>query len=173
MTVTRIQIAVAAFVAYLVAIVAANFAVQEWGLIWVPFGLAAPAGVYFAGLAWPARDLLQRSAGRAFGVATILLGAGLSWLISPTLAIASGVTFLVSETLDMAVYTPLQRRWFTPAVIVSGVVSAVIDSLLFLHLAHIPYGEALAGQVVGKLLIVVCVGGPAAALLRRRVAMGW
>ena len=48
---------------------------------------------------------------------------------------ASGLTYLCSESADFAVYTPLQRRWFVPAVIASGCVALVVDSVVFLHLA--------------------------------------
>jgi hypothetical protein len=124
-----------------------------------------------AGLTFPARDVVQRTLGRTAGVLAIVAGAALSWVISPTLAVASGATFLVSETCDFAVFTPLQRRWFTPAVLVSSVIAAVVDSLLFLYLAHIPYSVALAGQIVGKLEVVLLVGAPLAWLLRRSAAI--
>jgi len=75
-----------------------------------------------------------------------------SYLIAdPRIAVASGVTYLCSEAADMAVYTPLQRRWFVPAVFASGCVAIVVDSVLFLHLAGLPAGmAAVAGLVLGK-----------------------
>jgi uncharacterized PurR-regulated membrane protein YhhQ (DUF165 family) len=50
----------------------------------------------------------------------------------------------------MAVYTPLEDRSFTGAVVLSNTVGAVVDSVLFLSLA---FGslEFLRGQVVGKM----------------------
>ena len=82
--------------------------------------------------------MVQRTGGRWLGVAAILLGAPISWKISsPVIAVASGGTYLISETLDMLVYTPLQRRWFVPAVIASGCVALVVDSFVFLHWAGI------------------------------------
>ncbi len=90
------------------------------------------------------------------------------WVSNPTIAIASGGTFLLSESLDFLIYTPLQRRWFTPAVVASGVVAATADSLIFLKWSGIGYGHgALAGLIVAKLLVVTLVGGPLAAGLRR------
>lgn len=104
------------------------------------------------------------------GVAAILIAALVSWWVSsPAIAVASGVTFLISESLDFAVYTPLQRRWFVPAVIASGIVAAVADSLIFLKLAGIPYSGNLAGLIVGKLWIVTLIGGTAAWALRKRL----
>lgn len=47
------------------------------------------------------------------------------------------------------------------------VVAAVVDSLIFLKWAGIPYKGNLEGLIVGKLWIVVLVGGPLAYGLRR------
>ena len=140
---------VGALVAYVATIFGANWAIQKYGLIPVGFGLLAPAGVYFVGLAFPLRDFIQRTMGRRWGVAAILVGAGLSYLVAPTFALASGATFLVSESVDMAVYTPLQKR-FAWAVVLSSLSALVVDSALFLWLA---FGSEtfLAGQIVGKI----------------------
>lgn len=142
------MIKLAALVAYVATIFAANWAIQTFGVIPVGFGLLAPAGVYFVGLAFPLRDFIQRTMGRRWGVLAILVGAGLSYFVAPTFAVASGLTFLVSESVDMAVYTPLQKR-FAWAVVLSSLAALVVDSALFLWLAF--GSEAfLAGQIVGK-----------------------
>lgn len=135
---------------YVATIVLANWAIQTFGVVPVGFGLAAPAGVYFAGLAFTLRDLVQESRGKGWTVAAILLGAAVSWFVSPTFAVASGAAFLASELADMAVYTPLRRRHWLGAVALSNTVGLALDSALFLWLA---FGslEFLAGQVVAKL----------------------
>lgn len=48
---------------YVCTIVAANAAIQRFGMVPVGFGLLAPAGVYFAGLAFTLRDLTQDTPG--------------------------------------------------------------------------------------------------------------
>lgn len=174
------RLAAGAFAIYVAAIVAANTMIVHgfFGLatptpfhtytLPVGFGLVAPAGTYMAALSFPMRDLTQRAGGRWIGIAAILVAALVSWWVSnPTIAIASGGTFLISESLDFLVYTPLQRRWFVPAVIASGVVAAVVDSLIFLKWAGIPYQGNLEGLIVGKLWIVVLVGGGLAWALRK------
>lgn len=135
------------------------------------FGLVCPAGTYMAALSFPLRDVVQRAGGRWLGVAAILLAALVSWWVSsPTIAVASGGTFLISESFDFLIYTPLQRRFFVPAVVASGIVAAVVDSLIFLKWAGIGYGGGeLDGLIVAKLMTVVVVGGPLAYLLRRRI----
>ena len=153
--------AAAAFAVYVAAIVLSNWMIGHVGIPTVPggphltpvgFGLYAPSGVWAAAVSFPARDVTQRLGGRWLGVAAIIIGAGVSYLIAdPRIAVASGVTYLCSEAADMAVYTPLQRRWFVPAVFASGCVAIVVDSVLFLHLAGLPAGmAAVAGLVLGK-----------------------
>lgn len=116
----------------------------------VGFGLMAPAGVFAAGFALVARDLVQRYLGRRAAVAAILVGAALSLLVSPAFALASAAAFLVSELVDMAVYTPLERRTFAGAMLLSNTVGLVGDSVFFL-LAAFASLAFLPGQVVGKL----------------------
>lgn len=160
---------------YIATIFGANWAISTFGLVPVGFGLLAPAGVYFAGLAFTFRDLTQDSLGRRWTFAAILIGAGLSGFLSGPLAIASGLAFLVSETADLLVYTPLKEHHWLSAVALSNTVGLVIDSALFLMLA---FGslDFLAGQVVGKLemttLAVLVLWGVRAVSERRNQPVG-
>ena len=118
-------------------------------------GIMAPSGVLMIGLALVLRDLVQRRLGARWAIAAILAGAALSALLAPpALVLASGTAFLLSELADFAVYTPLQRRRLVLAVVASGLVGLVIDSLLFLQLA---FGslDFLSGQIIGKAWIVL------------------
>jgi uncharacterized PurR-regulated membrane protein YhhQ (DUF165 family) len=135
---------------YIATIFLANWAIARFGIVPVGFGLMAPAGVYFVGLAFTFRDTTQRALGREWSVVAILIGAGLSAWVSPEFALASGVAFLFSEFADFAVYTPLADKRWLAAVVASNIVGTVVDSIIFLWLA---FGslEFLAGQVVGKL----------------------
>jgi uncharacterized PurR-regulated membrane protein YhhQ (DUF165 family) len=156
---------------YLGTIVAANWAVSRFGAVPVGLGLVAPAGVYFAGLAFTLRDLLHEAAGRLAVLASIAGGAGLSWVVSaPRLAIASAVAFGLSELADFAVYEPLRRRRWLTAVAASNIVGLVVDSVLFLWLA---FGSLafLPGQLVGKAwmtVLAVALLASGRALRRRR-----
>src|SRR5262249_35441664 len=96
----------------------------------------APSGVTMAGVALVLRDLVQRRLGVAAASLAILAGAVLSALLAPpALVIASATAFLLSEFADLAVYTPLARRGLVIAVVASGVVGLVVDSVVFLWLA--------------------------------------
>jgi uncharacterized PurR-regulated membrane protein YhhQ (DUF165 family) len=136
---------------YVGTIVAANWAISRFGAVPVGFGLLAPAGVYFAGLAFTLRDIGHKLAGRWAVLAAIGVGALIAaWVSTPAFALASAAAFGLSELADMAVYTPLEHRgrWLT-AVALSNTVGLVVDSVLFLWLA---FGSLafLPGQIVGK-----------------------
>jgi len=146
----RQYLGVVALVAYVGFIFGANWAIQRFGVVPVGFGLVAPAGVYFAGGVFVARDIVQLTLGKRIVLAAILVGAGFSALISARLAVASGVAFFVSETADYAVYTPLAERGrIVLAVLLSDTVGLALDSALFLYLA---FGNEVLwlGLSVGK-----------------------
>lgn len=157
--------------AYVATIFAANWSIQTFGLVPVGFGLLAPAGVYFVGLAFTFRDLAQEAVGRRWIMVAIITGAALSALVSPQFALASGLAFLASELADFSVYTPLRERGWLRAVALSNAVGLVLDSVLFLWLA---FGSLafLPGQIIGKgwmtLLAVVLLGVTRNALSVRR-----
>jgi len=164
-------VGLAAAAAFVATVFAANWAINRFGIVSVGFGLHAPAAVYFAGLAFTLRDLVQRTLGKLAVVAAIALGAACSAFVSPSLAFASGSAFLVSELCDFAVYTPLARRRPIAAVAASNTVGAVVDSLVFLSLAF--HSLALFwGQVVGKswvtlATVLVLLAARSAAATRR------
>ena len=143
-----------AFGLFIATIFGANWAIETYGPVSVGFGLVAPAGVYFAGLAFTLRDITHRQLGRAWVITAIVLGALVSWAVAPTFALASGVAFLVSESVDLAVYNPLRQRSWLAAVFASNTVGLVTDSVIFLSIA---FGSLafLEGQIVGKLWITV------------------
>ena len=164
-------------IAFGLCIPAANWLIGNVGTVCVPGGgpclipvapgLLAPSGVLMVGLALVLRDMVQRRLGLGWAAAAVLAGAALSALLAPpALVVASAAAFLVSEAADLAVYTPLQRRGLVLAVALSSVVGLVLDSLVFLFLA---FGslDLLAGQVVGKLWMVLA-SLPLVAWLRRR-----
>jgi uncharacterized PurR-regulated membrane protein YhhQ (DUF165 family) len=162
----------AALVGYILTIVAANAAITYFGLVPVGFGLVAPAGVYFVGLAFSLRDAVQETLGRRWTIAAVLIGAALSALLSGPLALASGLAFLLSELADFAVYTPLRRRGWLAAVAASNIVGLLADSVLFLWLA---FGslDYLVGQLAGKLWMTVLAVAIIAAYRRTSDSLGY
>lgn len=150
------RLGIAAFCGFIATIWAANWLLANVaqdqahpGIVAIGFGLSAPAGVFAIGFAFTFRDIVQRALGAKWAIAAILIGAALSYTVSPAFAVASGVAFLVSELADLAVYTPLERRSWLGAVTLSNTVGLVVDSALFLWLA---FGSLafIEGQIVGK-----------------------
>ncbi len=124
-------------------------------LICVAPSLVTASGVLMMGIALVLRDLVQRRLGVVSAVVAVFVGGAISAFLAPTaLVFASAAAFLLSEYADLAVYTPLARHRFVAAVLASSLVGLVVDSILFLWLA---YGslEFLAGQIVGKTLMIV------------------
>jgi uncharacterized PurR-regulated membrane protein YhhQ (DUF165 family) len=167
---------------FALCIPAANWLIGRVGSVCVPqgpclipvgLGLMAPSGVLMIGLALVLRDLVQRRLGSGPAIIAIIAGAGLSAsLAPPALVVASATAFLLSELADMAVYTPLQQRRLVLAVAASSTMGLIIDSIVFLYLA---FGslDYLAGQIVGKLWMVL-LALPFIVLLRRRdERLGW
>lgn len=155
------------FALFALTILAANFFIRNVGIechgdvclipIWPSFGIGdgfAPSGVLLIGIAFTLRDLVQRRLGLRWAWGAVLLGAVLSALLDPALALASGGAFLLAESLDLLVYTPLQRRNLTLAVLASNAVGFVTDSFVFLALAGIPM-MFIEGQVIGKLYMTL------------------
>jgi uncharacterized PurR-regulated membrane protein YhhQ (DUF165 family) len=130
-------------------IFAANWALERWGIVPIGFGLMAPAGVYFAGLAFGLRDVVHETLGRWPVLACIAVGAVVSYTVSPTFAVASASAFLFAELADFVVYDRLREHQWHAAVICSNLIGAVIDSALFLWLA---FGSLafIEGQVLAK-----------------------
>lgn len=152
------------FICYILTIPAANWLIQHIGticiqngpcLIPIAPGVMAPSGVLLIGLALLLRDLVQRQYGALRSLACVAVGTILSFLIAPpALALASGAAFMFSELADFAAFTPLYRRRFYTALIVSCAAGAAIDSALFLWLA---FGnlDHILGQLIGKIYAVV------------------
>lgn len=161
-------------VAYVGCVVLANVLTKHYGLVPIGFGLLVTAGTFAAGASLLARNLTQDAVGRLAVLALMAVGVGLSWwLASPALATASGVAFALSETTDMAIYSPLRSRGFIRAAALATLVSAVVDTFVFLWVAGFPItGNTVTGQLVVKIgvcyLALALIGG-GYALLREPV----
>jgi uncharacterized PurR-regulated membrane protein YhhQ (DUF165 family) len=165
-----------AFVLFSLTIPVANWLIGHAGTVCpangpclVPVwpGIMAPSGVLMIGAALVLRDLVQRRLGAAAGLAAIGVGSIISAVLAPPAIVAASVgAFLLSELADFLVYTPLQRRRFVTAVVVSSCVGLVVDSAVFLYFA---FGslDYLPGQILGKLWMVV-LAVPLLHWLRRR-----
>lgn len=153
-TARRAQAGIAAAVGLLACILAANFVTSRYGMVPVGFGLMATAGTYFAGVTFVLRDAVQDAVGKTWTLGMIAAGAAFSFLLAdPFIALASAVAFLLAEVADLAVYTPLRKRGYIRAAVASNVVGSFVDTIAFLTIAGFPMQDALAGQMIGKLVV--------------------
>ena len=165
-----------AVITYLACIPVANWLISNVGttcapngpcLVPVGFGLLAPSGVLVIGLALVLRDFVQCHLDRDWTITAVLAGATLSAIVAPPAHVAASMaSFLLSELADMGVYTPLRERRLALAVLASGLVGAIVDSVVFLLLAFgtLAYIE---GLIVGKLWASLAAFGLLAARRRR------
>lgn len=165
-----------AMACYITAIVAANIITNHYGMVPVGFGLMVTAGTYAAGLALLARDYVHRYAGVPWVLAGITIGGLVSWLTTtPSLALASTVAFVGAELLDLGVFAAIyDRLGMFGGALISNIVSAPVDTLLFLWLAGFPVTVAsVSGQFIGKVLwatlIPLCIVELTRAVLRQPV----
>ena len=147
---------------YIATIPAANWMIGNVGTFCVPdgpcmiplgFGLSAPSGVLMIGAALVLRDQVQEHMGAKWALGGIIVGAILSYLLAdPFIAIASILAFGVSELIDFGAYTYVRKYGRALAIAASGLVGAIIDSIVFLYVA---FGSLayIEGQIVGKLII--------------------
>lgn len=153
-------------VAYLATIPTANWLINNVGTQYAPdaphtipvgFGYSAPSGVLMIGLALVLRDYVQQTFGHKTTLAAIAVGVALSYAVNPAVATASAIAFAISELADLAIFTKMRQQTLIGAVIASGIISGIIDSLLFLQIA---FGSTQfwQGQVIGKTIMAI-IGG--------------
>ena len=149
------RMGILAVICYVSAIVAANIVTSHYGLVSVGFGYMVTAGTYCAGLALLARDYVHRYAGVPWVLAGITAGGIISWLTTtPSLALASTVAFIGAELLDLGVFAAIyERLGMFGGALISNIVSAPVDTVLFLAIAGFPLTvQTITGQFIGKVL---------------------
>jgi queuosine precursor transporter len=150
----------------------------NWSFAAVPLISLPILGAYqplaiVTGLVLVVRDFTQREIGhRVLGA--MLLGLLFSSMTTDiAIVLASGAAFLVSELVDWAVYT-FTKRPLSQRVLLSSLLSAPIDSTMFLFGANIAQPGSLAPStlitsIASKLLGAAIV---AAILARREKSAG-
>lgn len=117
---------------YVVTILVLNLAFSYVPMIDLGFGLFSPMAV-LAGAVFVVRDFAQREVGH-WVLVGMSAGAILSFLLAdPFVAWASVMAFVVSESTDWLLYT-ITKRPFYQRVLISSLLSAPIDTAVFLYL---------------------------------------
>ncbi len=137
-------------IAYMFSIVAANLAVDYFGLVQFA-GLVFPAGALFIGLTFSFRDFAQQHWGDTKIWIFILISAIITVLMNWKVAVASVIAFLASEAIDWFVFM-ITKRPIYHRIWISNLFSTPIDSLLFVVIAFGWNFNAIWGQTVIKYL---------------------
>lgn len=115
-------------------------------------GFAFSDYVQWAAFTYPIAFLVTDVMNRVYGASAarrviavgFLFGVALSlWLADPRIAFASGTAFLAAQLLDVAVFNRLREGLWWKAPLVSSIIAATLDSVLFWTLAF--YGSDFEG----------------------------
>jgi queuosine precursor transporter len=157
--------AIIAITLYISSIIAANWMTTTLGLVPIGFGLLVTAGTFAAGAALVLRDAVQQTAGRIAVLIAIAVGVVLSYLLAdPFIATASAIAFAASELIDFSIFTKLAKRNLWLAVLISSIISAPIDTVLFLWIAGF---DVTFSAVIGQFIVKTAIAAIAALWIAR------
>ena len=146
--------------AYIALIAGVNQAFAVIPLVELPGGdLWSPAAL-IVGFVFVVRDFAQRRIGHNV-LWAMLAGCVISWFMaSPQLALASAAAFALGELADWAMYT-FTRRPFSQRILLSSVLGAPLDSLVFLSFigiaSPISVGVMTASKLLGAFIVFLLV----------------
>ncbi len=97
-------------------------------------------GAFTYPVAFLVNDLTNRHFGPKHARVVVLAGFAIAvvwslFLASPRIALASGAAFLVAQLLDVSIFNRLRRGQWWQAPLISSVLGAVIDTVLFFGVA--------------------------------------
>lgn len=130
---------------YVASVVLVNIGFSYVPMIATPIGMLSPMAV-IVGAVFVIRDYAQRAAGHWVLVA-MAVATGLSFLLAdPFVAFASALAFATSEIADYLLYT-FTKRPFHQRVALSSLISAPIDTAVFLF--------GINGFTIGTFILMV------------------
>ena len=146
--------------AYFAAITLCNYLFENLPMWHIGTVFFPPATLLVGGVL-VLRDYVQRN--YTAEIAVLALAAACVWtyfIASPALALASASAFAIGETLETVVYTWLKHRPFPQRVLVSVVLSAPLESSIFLWaVGHATLQNILVLSFAKMVCsILVCVG---------------
>ncbi len=141
---------------YIALIVAVNYGFSVVPLVKLPDGTMWPPLSLVVGFIFVVRDFAQREIGHRVLLA-MLIGAALSYVMAdPYVAVASAAAFLVSELADWLIYS-LTKRPLSQRIIYSSLLSAPLDSAVFLfgigHFSIAAVVTMTASKLVGAFIV--------------------
>lgn len=135
---------------YIALIAGANWIYEVTPLVTLPGGdLWSPVDL-IVGFVFVVRDFAQRRVGHHV-LWAMLAGIAISWaMVSPELALASAAAFAIGELADWAIFS-LTGKPFSQRILVSSLLGAPLDSLVFLTLVGLASPVGMAAQIASKL----------------------
>jgi uncharacterized PurR-regulated membrane protein YhhQ (DUF165 family) len=138
---------------YILTIYLVNLGFTHVPLVDLGFGLFSPMAIV-VGAIFVIRDYAQRAVGH-WVLAGMAIGCLLSYyLADPVVAVASVASFAVSELADWLMYTATKKPFYK-RVLYSSIVSAPVDTGLFLFLIDLTSPVTFIMMVVCKLLVAI------------------
>jgi len=150
----------------LLVVVGSNILVQVPLNDWLTWG----------GLSYPIAFLVTDVLNRRFGPGAARRVVGFAaalvvsfWVASPRIALASGLAYICAQLVDIQVFDRLrdQRWWRAP--LVSGVLGAILDTVVFFSVAFAatgaPWTTWLMGDLAIKLVVNISMLAPFRALM--------
>lgn len=97
-------------------------------------------GAFTYPVAFLITDLANRNHGAAAARKVVYAGFAVAvllsiWLATPRIALASGTAFLVAQLIDVVIFDRLRSRSWWQAPLVSSVIGAMVDTVLFFSIA--------------------------------------
>lgn len=144
-----------ATISYIGAILLINVAFVKMPGV-AAFGESLSSADLVVGIIYIVRDFAQREIGH-WVIAAMIIGCLLSyWLSDPLIAVASVTAFAVGETVDWAIFT-FTRQPLSQRLLSSSIVSAPIDTWVFLTMAKqmnwLAFVVMSVGKIAGVLLL--------------------
>lgn len=135
---------------YIALIVGVNWIYEVTPLVTLPGGdLWSPVDV-IVGFVFVIRDFAQRRVGH-YVLLAMVAGLLISWyMVSPNLALASAVAFAAGELADWGIFT-VTGRPFSQRILLSSLLGAPLDSLIFLTMVGLASPLAMGVQIASKL----------------------
>ncbi|MES2984747.1 MAG: VUT family protein [Pseudomonadota bacterium] len=121
---------------YVALIPLVNWSFAHVPTVAMPDGGAWSPMAIVTGLVLVFRDFAQREV-HHYIILPLMIGIGISYFMAPpAIALASGMAFAASELIDYVIFT-VSKRPFSSRVMLSTMLSAPVDSALFLIIADI------------------------------------
>lgn len=140
---------------YVGSVVLVNILFSVVPMIATPIGMVSPVAIV-VGFTFILRDFAQRAIGHniLFGM---LVATAFSYILAdPFVATASAIAFAASEIADYLVYT-MTKRPFRERMAISSLISAPVDTIVFLWLISAFTVGTVLLMIVAKLIAVAVV----------------